>query len=226
MKRSLQSAAALSSTVAVSAFFAMDPSARNNNNSTTTEDFATATNSTSGSSSLSPDGVKSERRAGRILFQSCQSCHVGAPFAPPFWREEKCILGQQAGTLYADYPYSFALKQSGVIWTEEALDAFLEDPQGFLPNNVMQNLPMSDPVERKIAIDMLKKFCDDAIATVVPPLGGPTVPPGPEMEDFTPGRLDGEGDAATTPILVSPFSLWVMAPVALTSWLLLGAGRR
>ena len=169
----------------------------------------------------------SERRSGRLLFQSCQSCHVGAPVGPPWWRDQRCVLGQTAGTMYGnDYPYSTALKQSGIVWDEENLDAFLANPEAVIPGTFMGNEPMTDPMERKMVIESLKLFCtsdyDDG-GKIESITSAPT-----EMGSggFTD---DGSGPAiggASSADAMSRTMWWAMAPVVVSSWWLLNAGRR
>jgi cytochrome c len=46
------------------------------------------------------------------------------------------FYGQRAGSR-SDYAYSPALAGAGVVWNAANLNAFLADPQGFLPGNRM-----------------------------------------------------------------------------------------
>ena len=245
MKRSLPSVAvgALSSSFVVGAAFLTGPQEQQPQPQqqrdllhhlleATDEGRSTLTISSPSSSSL-PSMRMSERRSGRLLFQSCQSCHVGPPLGPPLWSNQACLLGVSAGTAFgSDYPYSSALRDSGIVWNENTLDAFLKDPQALIPGTVMGNEPMDDPMERQMMIGILKSFCSDTLG----PGGGDSefvdesstqVPTDDPDEDKAatgaaaggPGRLTGLSS-----------SLWMMAPVVVTSWLFLGAvggaGRR
>lgn len=123
---------------------------------------------TTGDSAIRSSGTTfSERRAGRILFNACQSCHVGKPLGPPFWREQVCLLDKPAGSVYPDYPYTDILKNSGVFWNETSLDEFLKDPEAFIPGNYMIFQGIDDPTERQEMIAILKSFCDDNSTNVV-----------------------------------------------------------
>ena len=44
------------------------------------------------------------------------------------------IVGREAGSAEG-FGYSGAMAQSGVVWDEASLDAFLADPAGFMPGN-------------------------------------------------------------------------------------------
>jgi len=66
--------------------------------------------------------------------------------------------------MYQDYPYSSALRNSGIIWEEDTLDLFLEDPQKYIPGTHMESPPgMTDPIERKLIIQTLKSYCLDEL---------------------------------------------------------------
>lgn len=117
--------------------------------------------SSSSSSHHNPTILPSERRAARILFNSCQSCHVGLPLGPPFWRDEVCLFDQPAGSVYPDYPFTNALKNSGIIWNETTLDEWLQDPAVMIPGNYMSIQGIDDPEERQEMIAIMKSFCND-----------------------------------------------------------------
>ena len=73
--------------------------------------------------------------AGRTLYQArCSACHsldyngVGPAHRGVFGR----AAGQAPGFAYSD-----ALKASRVVWSEEALDRWLSDPERFVPGQRM-----------------------------------------------------------------------------------------
>jgi cytochrome c len=72
-----------------------------------------------------------------LFRENCQACHSlvadGVPRAGPSLDQ---ILGRKAGVL-AGFPYSQALRNADFAWTAEALDAWLTDPQGYLPGTYM-----------------------------------------------------------------------------------------
>ena len=69
------------------------------------------------------------------------------------------IIGRKAAT--SDFPtYSEALKKSGLTWTKESLDKFLEKPQGLVPGTYMNPVGWSgieSAKERKLLIDFVAR---------------------------------------------------------------------
>ncbi|MEE4210880.1 MAG: cytochrome c family protein [Parvularcula sp.] len=97
---------------------------------------------------------------GQRLFRVCATCHErmeGAPHrvGPNLWG----IVGAESGR-HADFRYSRALASANIVWDEAALDAYLEDPQGFLPGNRMGYQGMEDPADRRDLIAYLKTLSD------------------------------------------------------------------
>src|SRR6476620_2441942 len=74
---------------------------------------------------------------GEQLWRKCASCHTleanGRNRAGPRLHG---VFGRVAGSV-ADYRYSDALKNSGIIWTEQTLDAYLKDAEAFVPGTKM-----------------------------------------------------------------------------------------
>lgn len=76
--------------------------------------------------------------AGRRGFAKCASCHqVGPSARAGFGPHLNGILGRPAGAT-ADYKYSEAMKNSGIVWTEDRLAAFLKSPDDVVPGNKMR----------------------------------------------------------------------------------------
>lgn len=77
--------------------------------------------------------------AGEALFKrNCGNCHnVGPGARAAFGPQLNGILGRQAGAT-ADYRYSPAMKDSGVVWSSETLSAFIKDSDAVVPGNKMR----------------------------------------------------------------------------------------
>ena len=84
-------------------------------------------------------GSAGEARAdshGARLFNQCKACHVldaGVNRVGPSLAD---LNGRTAGTVDG-FRYSPALANSGIVWTEETLKAYLADPRGYIPGNRM-----------------------------------------------------------------------------------------
>ena len=92
--------------------------------------------------------------AGAALYQSrCAACHsLDHNGVGPAHRG---VVGRPAAQV-AGYAYSDALKSARLVWTEEALDRWLADPEKVAPGQRMGvNVP--DAKERADLIAWLKK---------------------------------------------------------------------
>jgi cytochrome c len=86
------------------------------------------------------------------VFQSrCSQCHVlsGVGQGPSLIG----VFGRQAAAL-PGYPYSDALKASGLIWTAANLDAFVQGPTKLVPGTAMR-VVVADPADRRDLIAYL-----------------------------------------------------------------------
>lgn len=82
--------------------------------------------------------VIADAEAGRRAFAKCASCHQLGPSARgTFGPHLNGIIGRKAGAT-TDYKYSDAMKNSGIVWTEDRLAAFLKSPDDVVPGNKMR----------------------------------------------------------------------------------------
>lgn len=98
---------------------------------------------------------------GRKVFYRCRSCHrlsakAAQLLGPPLGR----LFGRRAGSLPQYGRYSAALKSAGFAWTEEKLDAWLQDPNGFLPGNRMSFAGIRSTQDRRDLIAYLRSVQD------------------------------------------------------------------
>lgn len=71
---------------------------------------------------------------GEKLYHTCMSCHsLNANGVGPLHRG---VVGRRAGVV-PGYPYSAALKGSGLVWTRGNLDRWLTNPQTMVPGTKM-----------------------------------------------------------------------------------------
>jgi len=78
--------------------------------------------------------------AGQVAFRQCASCHqVGASARAGFGPQLNGIVGRRAAAT-SDYNYSAALRNSGIVWTDEALAAYIRNPDALVPGTKMRFL--------------------------------------------------------------------------------------
>ena len=105
-----------------------------------------------------PAGPLSERdlMRGKILYLQCRACHAVSPE-----EGEKIgpslvgIFGRPAASLAGFNGYSAALKDSGIVWDESAMDRWLRDPAGLMPGNLMAYAGLASDVDRALLLRYL-----------------------------------------------------------------------
>lgn len=98
---------------------------------------------------------------GEDVFKKCRACHKVGPGAnnsvgPPL----NGIVGRKAGTIEG-FKYSAANQaagEKGLVWTEEVLMTYLENPLKFMPGTLMAFAGLKDEQDRKDVIAYLKTF--------------------------------------------------------------------
>jgi cytochrome c len=92
---------------------------------------------------------------GEQLWRKCASCHTlesnGRNRAGPRLHG---VFGRVAGSV-PDYKYSDALKNSGIIWTDQTLDAYIKDAEAFVPGTKMYG-GLSQDADRADLLTFLK----------------------------------------------------------------------
>ncbi len=92
-------------------------------------------------------------RGAQLYERRCFACHsLDANRIGPAHRG---VFGRKAGTA-PGFNYSPAVKNSAVVWDEQTLDRWLENPQALIPGQRM-GFRMSDPDERADVIAYLKR---------------------------------------------------------------------
>ena len=100
-----------------------------------------------------PAAVAADAAHGEEIYNSrCIACH--SPDANRVGPKHRGVVGRTAGTV-PDFNYSKAVKNSGVVWSEETLDKWLTNPQAFIPGQRM-NFKVNDPADRADIIAYLK----------------------------------------------------------------------
>lgn len=95
---------------------------------------------------------------GRNLFvQRCALCHSTEPGVRMSGPSLAGIVGRKAAS-QEGFPYSQALRNAGIVWTPEALDAWLENPLKDVPGTHMSFGGIPDAAERAALIAYLKSL--------------------------------------------------------------------
>ena len=86
---------------------------------------------------------------GKILFLQCRACHSLLPVTEPgkIGPTLYGVIGRAAGTT-PGYAYSDAVARSGITWTAEQIDQWLQRPSEFLPGNKMVFVGIQSPQDR------------------------------------------------------------------------------
>jgi cytochrome c len=96
--------------------------------------------------------------AGQAFFdQHCQTCHNPASDKKTYGPTLIGVVGRKAGSIEG-FPYSEALKKSGIVWTEASLQAWMADNDGMLPGTRMRHVGVTDKAEQELIVDYLKSL--------------------------------------------------------------------
>lgn len=108
---------------------------------------------------LSPALAESgDASRGQQDFRACAPCHSLEPDRNMTGPSLANLWGRKAGGLSSFDRYSDALKSSGIIWDDRALDRWLTDPQRMVPEN---DMPFEGIKDGRVRADLLA-FLKDA----------------------------------------------------------------
>jgi cytochrome c len=99
--------------------------------------------------SFTPDA-----KAGEKVFLNCKTCHAIEPGKNMVGPSLHGLQGRTSGTI-AGYSYSAANKNSGIVWSNEKLFQYLENPQRVIPGTKMTYTGVKDPQQRANVIAYL-----------------------------------------------------------------------
>ena len=94
---------------------------------------------------------------GQRVFGACSACHSLEPDRNMTGPSLANLWGRKAGSLASFSRYSIALKASGVIWNDDALLAWIADPQRLVPGNQMPFEGIKDAQQRADLLAFLKQ---------------------------------------------------------------------
>jgi cytochrome c len=92
---------------------------------------------------------------GAALFEPCRACHSLDP-APKVMAGPNLagLIGRKvAGDPNFDYsPVLREARQQGRVWTLEALEAFVADPEAMFPGTWMSRVPLANAADRQALV--------------------------------------------------------------------------
>lgn len=98
---------------------------------------------------------------GEKVFRKCKACHmVGDNAKNRVGPQLNGVVGREIASV-EDFKYSdafMAKKEEGMVWTEENIAAYLENPKDFIPGNRMTFPGLKKEDDREDVIAYLKQF--------------------------------------------------------------------
>lgn len=102
------------------------------------------------------EGSIAQENEGQVEFNNnCRTCHTMEEGDNRLGPHLHGIVGRKAGSL-PDYTYSSSMQASPVVWDEDSLDRFIENPEAVVSGNSMKPFAgIADPQIRAAIIDYL-----------------------------------------------------------------------
>ena len=99
---------------------------------------------------------KSEIAQNEAVYRTkCASCHsVACNRNGP---KLEGVIGRRAGSVADFKHYTSALKDSGIVWTEAEIDAYIQDPAKKIPGTAMSSGTMPNAKERKAVVTHIRR---------------------------------------------------------------------
>ena len=104
--------------------------------------------------------------AGKAAFAQCAACHSinGSNGIGPSLQG---LAGRKAGS-FPGFEYSRAMKANTSVWDAQSLDAYLGDPHGMVPGNLMPYSGLADAVQRANLVAYLLSLPPQSLAGITP----------------------------------------------------------
>lgn len=127
--------------------------------------------------------------AGKLVFRKCQVCHSLEPGKDVLGPSLAGIIGRKSGAA-PNYAYSPAMKDANLTWDAKTLDAYLDDPQKFVPGNKMPFPGLKTPQDRSDVIAFIAAPAASAAAQPNPPPAAAVAqPPGTQAQPNAPAPI-------------------------------------
>jgi len=101
---------------------------------------------------ISP-AIAADAEHGKALFAPCAACHTERTDA--LGPDLKGVFGRKSAAI-EDFRYSNAMKRANLVWDEDNLRAYIQDPQAKVKGNRMPYGGMSDPKDVDDVVAYLK----------------------------------------------------------------------
>jgi cytochrome c len=103
-------------------------------------------------------GVAQDIEKGANVFKQCQICHSIGPGAQnKIGPELNGLDGRKAGTV-ANFAYSDANKNSGIVWNEAVFKEYIKDPKAKIPGTKMPFAGIKDEQQINDLWAYIKQF--------------------------------------------------------------------
>ncbi|MFZ1428300.1 MAG: cytochrome c family protein [Geminicoccaceae bacterium] len=106
---------------------------------------------------LGPALADGDAANGEKIFKRCAACHATDGTTNRIGPHLGGVVGRTAGSVEG-FKYSESMIQhgkDGLVWSNETLSSYLEDPKGFIPKNKMAFPGLKKPEERADVIAYL-----------------------------------------------------------------------
>lgn len=100
--------------------------------------------------------AEGDAAAGEKVFKKCATCHSLEAGKNKVGPSLAGVVGRPAATVEG-FKYSDAMKESGIVWAEEILDAYLASPKEVVPDGKMTFAGLKKEDDRKNVIEYLKQ---------------------------------------------------------------------
>ncbi len=104
----------------------------------------------------SPALAEGDAAAGEKVYKKCKTCHSLEAGKNKLGPHLAGVIGREAGSVEG-FKYSKAMADSGLVWDEATLDAFLAKPKDVVPKSKMAFAGLKKEKQRQDVIAYLKE---------------------------------------------------------------------